>query len=87
MITLLYFSTKTCAPCKMFKPVAQQAASETGININYVDAQENTAMASAYSVSSVPTLIFLKNGQQIDRTTGVMPKQLLIDKINRSLAM
>jgi thioredoxin 1 len=67
----------------MFKPVVQQASSETGVNINYIDAQENTSMASAYSVTSVPTMIFLKNGQVVDRTTGAMPKMLLINKIKQ----
>jgi thioredoxin-like negative regulator of GroEL len=67
----------------MFKPVVQQASSETGVNINYIDAQENTSMASAYSVTSVPTMIFLKNGQVVDRTTGAMPKTLLINKIKQ----
>ena len=83
MINILYFSTKTCGPCQMFKPIVQQASAETGTNINYVDAQENSAMAQAYSVTSVPTLIFLKNGQVVDRTTGAMPKQLLINKIKQ----
>lgn len=81
MISIIYFSTKTCAPCAMFKPIAQQAASETGANISFIDAQVNTTMAQAYSVTSVPTLIFLKDGRQVDRTTGAMPKQLLVNKI------
>jgi len=83
MISILYFSTKTCGPCQMFKPVVQQASSETGVNVNYIDAQENTAMSSAYSVTSVPTMIFLKNGQVVDRTTGAIPKTLLINKIRQ----
>lgn len=85
MVSVLYFSTKTCGPCQMFKPVVQQAATETGVNINYIDAQENTSMTSAYSVTSVPTMIFLRNGQVIDRTTGAMPKQLLVNKIKQYL--
>jgi thioredoxin 1 len=67
----------------MFKPVVQQVSAETGVNINYIDAQDNPTMASAYSVTSVPTLIFLKNGQMVDRTTGAMPKQLMINKIKQ----
>ncbi len=85
MVSVLYFSTKTCGPCQMFKPVVHQAAAETGVNINYIDAQENTSMTSAYSVTSVPTMIFLRNGQVIDRTTGAMPKQLLVNKIKQYL--
>lgn len=81
MINILYFSTKTCGPCAMFKPVVQQVAQETGINVSFIDAQENSTMAYTYSVTSVPTLIFLKNGVMVDRTTGAMPKKLLLDKI------
>jgi thioredoxin 1 len=81
MINILYFSTKTCMPCKAFKPVATEAASETGANISFVDAHDNPSMASAYSVTSVPTLVFLKGGHVVDRTTGAMPKQLLVNKI------
>lgn len=83
MINILYFSTKTCAPCATFKPIAQQAASETGANISYLDAHDNTSTANTYGVTSVPTLIFLKNGQQVDRTVGAMPKAMLINKIKQ----
>ena len=65
----------------MFKPAVQAAAAETGANVNYIDAQENTGMASAYSVTSVPTLIFLKNGQNVHRSTGAIPKQILVNTI------
>lgn len=83
MINIIYFSTKTCQPCATFKPVAQLAASETGANISYVDAQDNAAMASTYGVTSVPTLIFLKNGQQVGKTIGALPKAMLINKIKQ----
>jgi thioredoxin 1 len=72
-------------PCKSFKPVVQQVSAETGININYIDAISNPSMTNAYSVTSVPTMVFLSNGQVIDRFTGVLPKQLLIDKIKKYL--
>jgi thioredoxin 1 len=81
MVSILYFSTTNCVPCKSFKPIVQQASAETGININYIDAVSNPSMTNAYSVTSVPTIVFLRNGQVIDRFTGAMPKQLLVNKI------
>jgi len=83
MLSILYFSTQTCQPCKMFKPVVQSVAAETGVNINFVDAHENSAMAGAYSITSVPTLIFLKDGVSVHRMTGVTGKQTLLSLIQQ----
>lgn len=78
MISILYFSTKTCAPCKAFRPVVESVGREMGINVSYIDAQENSAMAQANSVTAVPTIIILKNGQTVQRFTGAIPKAQLV---------
>ena len=83
MLSILYFSTQTCQPCKMFKPVVQSVATETGITVNFIDAHENSAMASAYSITSVPTLIFIKDGVTVHRMTGVTGKQTLMNQIQQ----
>ena len=45
MKTVLYFSTTWCGPCKMFKPVVQQVSQETGIQVTYIDADQDQEMA------------------------------------------
>lgn len=69
---IYYFSTQTCAPCRMFKPVVQQVAARTGANVQYVDAQLQTDLQQKYSVTSVPTIVVEQNGVVVFRNTGVM---------------
>lgn len=74
---VLYFSAPYCAPCKMFKPVLQEVASELGIGIQYIDADQQKDLVSRYSVTSVPTLIVENGGSVLFRNTGVMDKSRL----------
>lgn len=83
MLSILYFTMNSCQPCKTFKPVIQSAAAETGVNINFIDAIENAAMAGTYGVTSVPTTIFLKDGVTVHRMTGVTGKQTLMNLIQQ----
>ena len=83
MPRMLYFSTPTCGPCKMFKPIVQQVSAETGININYIDATLDPTTAQQFNVSVVPTIIILgENGQAIKRHSGVMSKPQLKQFLN-----
>ena len=71
---VLYFTMKTCAPCKAFKPLLQQTASQLGVAINYIDVDDQGAMAQQYNINSVPTLIIVDNttGQIKHRSSGAM---------------
>jgi thioredoxin 1 len=83
MKKVFYFSTKTCGPCKAFKPVVQQVAQETGIQVNYIDAEADPVLAKMYSVTSVPTIVIADQmGSALYRHTGPMPKGQLLQLIN-----
>lgn len=78
MKTFLYFSIKSCGPCKVFKPIVQQTSQELGIIINYIDAEYNSSLAEKYSISSVPTIIVADpSGNIVYRNSGVMSKDQL----------
>ena len=81
MISVLYFSTEWCGPCKMFWPVVQEVCSANGIQIQKIDAEQNRDLANQYQITGVPTLIVMKNGKLEFRNTGVMAKTQLIDKL------
>ena len=54
----------------------------TVVKVNVDDADE---IAMRYRIMSIPTLLFFKNGQVVDKTVGAMPKSTLVEKINANL--
>ena len=62
-----------CAPCRMIAPVIEQLAAEYAGKavVGKVNVDENPAIASRYGVTSIPTLMFLKNGDVKDQMIGV----------------
>lgn len=77
MTQILYFSTTWCGPCKMFKPTVQAVAAETGTAIQYVDAELMKESANQYNISSVPTIVVVKDGIEIYRHSGILDKRQL----------
>jgi thioredoxin 1 len=82
MADIFYFSTTWCQPCKTFKPVVQQASSEAGKHVNFVDADSNKELATRYGINSVPTIVVVKDGQVAFRNSGVMSKRDLLNLFN-----
>ena len=79
MKKVLYFSIKTCGPCKLFKPVLQQTSSELGIPVSYIDVDSNGTMAQKYGINAVPTLLIVNpvTDQVVSRQSGAMSKPVL----------
>lgn len=76
---LVDFWASWCGPCKMMSPVVDQIAEEMGENAKVckINIDEQPELASKYNVMSIPTFILLKNGKEITRTIGAMPKEEL----------
>ena len=71
-MNVLYFTAGWCAPCKAFKPVVNQVAFQTGLNIQYIDVDASKEAAAKHQITSVPTLLIQKNGVEVDRRSGAM---------------
>lgn len=76
-----------CGPCRMIAPILDELEQEMAdqievVKVNVDDADE---IAGRYRIMSIPTLLFFKGGQAVDKTVGAMPKNALIDKINSNL--
>lgn len=81
---ILYFSTRTCAPCAQFKPIVMSVCSTMGVQLDMYDAIERQDLANQYGVSSVPTLIIMNSsGAVIGRQTGAMPKAQFQETLTR----
>lgn len=72
-----------CGPCRIIGPIIEELAdSNSDIIIGKLDVSSNTDSARDYIVTSIPTIIFFKDGQEVDRIKGVVPRQVLQDKID-----
>jgi thioredoxin 1 len=86
-LVIVDFWATWCGPCRMLSPLLDEVEEEMAdkilvVKVNIDDAEE---IAMRYRIMSIPTLIFFKNGQMVDRSVGAMPKNILLDKINANL--
>ena len=65
-----------CGPCKMVAPMMGQLAAEYAgrVKIAKLNTDDNPATASQYRIQSIPTLLFFKNGHEVNRLVGALPK-------------
>lgn len=86
-LTLVDFWATWCAPCRMLAPVLEELATESEgkLTIAKVDVDSNPSTATSYGIQSIPTLILFKDGQQVDRLVGFMPKKKLLEKLTPHL--
>ena len=77
------FYADWCGPCKMLAPVLEEIAKENTntkfVKINVDDAQD---LAMEYNVMSIPTLVVIKNGKEVNRVVGLVNKSELMGIIN-----
>jgi thioredoxin 1 len=75
---LVYFSAPWCQPCKVFGPVVQKFAEDNpGLELLKVDIDSTPQIAIEYSVSSIPVLVLLDNGSEVNRIKGAKPRPFL----------
>ncbi len=79
------FWAEWCGPCRMMAPEFEAAAAEEkGINFGKVDVDSQQALAEKYSIVSIPTMIFFKDGKQVNQLSGAMPKGSIIEAAKKS---
>lgn len=76
---LVDFWASWCGPCKMLSPVVDQIAEEKDdIKVCKLNVDEQQDIAVKYKVMSIPTLIVFKNGEEVNRSVGVVPKEEIL---------
>lgn len=77
---LLDFWAAWCMPCRMLSPILDEIAEETDeFKICKINVDEEGDLALQYKVMSIPTLVVMKNGEEVNRSLGVIPKDDVLD--------
>ena len=83
---LVDFFATWCGPCKMLSPVLEEISNDrSSVKVVKIDVDECPNLARNFGVMSVPTLFLFKDGKQIAKENGYMPKEVLIDWINQNI--
>ena len=73
-----------CGPCRMVGPIVEEIAGEFQGKaiVGKVDVDTNQEVAAKYGIRNIPTILFFKDGEVVDKVVGVAPKEQLVEKLN-----
>jgi thioredoxin 1 len=75
-LAVVDFSAVWCGPCRMVSPIIHELAAEYEgrIVVGEVNVDENPAVTAKFKVRNIPTVLFIKNGEVVDKQIGAVPK-------------
>lgn len=81
------FWAEWCGPCRMIGPIIEEMAKDYDGKavIGKVDVDSNSGISSQFNVRSIPTILFIKNGEVVDKSVGAVPKATLVAKLEALL--
>ncbi len=84
---LVDFWAEWCGPCKMIGPIVEELADDYDGKavIASVDVDANPKVAVKFGIRSIPTLLFFKNNEVVDKQIGAVPKATLIQKLDAQM--
>lgn len=84
---LVDFWAVWCGPCRMVGPIVQEISEEYGDKavIGKLDVDHNPETARNFGIRNIPTILFFKNGEVVDKQVGAVPKQKLDEKLDALL--
>ena len=76
-----------CGPCRMIAPIVEELANEYDgkIVVGKCDVEENDDIVSEFGIRNIPTVLFFKGGQVVDKTVGAVTKAKFVEKFNALL--
>jgi thioredoxin 1 len=86
-LVLVDFWAVWCGPCQMVAPLVEELATEYDgkLKVLKLNTDENPDIAGKYGIMSIPTLLFFRNGQPVEKVVGAVPKRLLKEAVDNLL--
>lgn len=73
---LVDFWATWCGPCRMLSPIVDEVASERpDVKVGKINVDEQPELAQQFSIMSIPTLLVFKNGEKVQESVGLIPKE------------
>ncbi len=84
---LVDFWAEWCGPCRMVAPIVSELAKEYEGKavVGKIDVDGNPKVAADFGIRNIPTILFFKNGEVVDKQVGAVPKSVLASKIESLL--
>lgn len=84
---IIDFWAPWCGPCKVIGPIIEKLSEKYAdkVTISKVDVDENDELAKTYGIRNIPTILFLKNGEVVDKSVGAVSESKIEEKIENLL--
>lgn len=84
---LVDFWAEWCGPCRMVGPIVEEISNDFDGRavVGKVDVDSNPNISTKYGIRNIPTILFIKGGEVVDKHVGAAPKNVLADKLNKLL--
>ena len=79
---LIDFWATWCGPCRMLAPVIEEIAKErSDVKVGKVNVDDEGELATAFGISSIPTVVLMKDGKVVSQSVGYRPKEQLLEML------
>lgn len=86
-LVVLDFWAEWCGPCKMVAPIIEELGEEykDRVVVGKVDVDENSDATAQFGIRNIPTVVFIKNGDVVDKLVGAAAKSMFVEKVEKNL--
>lgn len=84
-LVIIDFWAEWCGPCKMVGPIIEEISEKykDQVVVGKIDVDNNDGATSKYGIRNIPTVLFIKNGEVVDKLVGAAGKNVFVEKIEK----